>query len=128
MSAPQTLSSQAAAIEAENSSLREQVAKLTQSLEIEKRTNDNGGWTWIRQKLESVCPEFRNKPRTDSLVGTKWELMGWMHIVCHHAVAGYRTYLDIAVEQQKRAEEAEAELEFIKTGEWPKGFGPKEPA
>jgi len=69
------------------------------------------GWSWVRRKLERCAPELIGNPeRLDRYKGTPYEVMGWMHCIVHDAVAGYRTYLGIAVEQQKRAEEAEAKL------------------
>lgn len=66
------------------------------------------GWEWVRAKLEKCCPELTRKARTESIRGTPWEVMGWMHILCSYAQAANRTYVHIAVEQEKRAVEAEA--------------------
>ncbi|HEX7313326.1 MAG TPA: hypothetical protein VF297_05370 [Pyrinomonadaceae bacterium] len=72
------------------------------------------GWEWVRAKLEKCCPELTVKPRTDSLTGTPWEVMGWMHVLCQYAQAANRCYLHIAVEQEKRAVEAERQRDELR--------------
>jgi hypothetical protein len=71
---------------------------------------EDEGWAWLRRKLTSAFPEGIFKARTDNHTGTKYELMGWMHVLCYRAQAE-KLYVSIAVEQQKLAEEAEARLQ-----------------
>lgn len=82
---------------------------------VTDEAGSKNGWAWIRNKIAVACPEFVKEPRTDSLRGTKYEVMGWMHQVCHYAVAAYRTYLDIGIEQQRRADDVEDERDALKT-------------
>lgn len=71
------------------------------------------GWDWVRAKLKKCCPELTLKARTESIQGTPWEVMGWMHILCSYAQAANRTYVHIAVEQEKRAVEAERQRDKL---------------
>jgi hypothetical protein len=96
--------------------LAEEVRRL-QSLQIppakEWPAGVPDGWSWVRRTIERSAPEFAKSPAriADSrLKETAYETMGWVHHICHYAVAGYRTYLAICLEQQKRADEAEAAL------------------
>lgn len=74
----------------------------------EVRADD--GWEWIRSKILACTPEIALPQRNDSFAGTKYEVMGWMHVLCSYAQSANHCYLSIAVEQQKRAETAETEV------------------
>jgi hypothetical protein len=86
--------------------LEAEVGRLTGELQQERESGD--GWRWIREKFNACVPELTLPQREDSLAGTKYEVMGWMHVLCSYAQSANHCYLSIAVEQQKRAEEAEA--------------------
>ena len=70
-------------------------------------------WAWIRSKMEKCRTQFKwYTPRTDSLIGTRYEVMGWLHVLFAHADP--KVYIDITIEQQKKADDAEEELKRIK--------------
>ena len=70
-------------------------------------------WAWIRSKFEKCRTQFKwYTPRTDSLIGTRYEVMGWLHVLFAHADP--KVYIDITMEHQKRTDEAEDELNRIK--------------
>jgi|ERR1700677_594825 len=76
-------------------------------------------WAWIRSKFEKAGRNYRwFKPREwthrESLVGTRYEVMGWLHCLFGEADTA-RTAWEICIEQQKRAEDAEKEIEQWKT-------------
>jgi hypothetical protein len=86
--------------------------------ELEKQLDAGDSWAWIRAKFENAGRNYRwFKPREwanrDSLVGTRYEVMGWLHCIFGEADSA-RTYLEICLEQQKRADEAEAERDALK--------------
>lgn len=83
------------------------VAEMESELSTERKSGD--GWQWIREKLKACCSELMIPQRQDDLAGTKYEVMGWMHVLCSYAQSANHCYLSIAVEQQKRAEELEAD-------------------
>ena len=69
-------------------------------------------WAWIRSKMEKCRTQFKwYTPRTDSLIGTRYEVMGWLHVLFAHADP--KVYIDITMEQQKKADDAEAKLAQI---------------
>ena len=77
------------------------------SLNVELERGDS--WHWIRSKFMSHRPVFTwYKPRTDVLVGTRYEVMGWLHLLFAHADP--QIYIDITLEHQKKADDALAEL------------------
>lgn len=83
--------------------LREWNEKLSAEL-------DRGdSWEWIRNKFEK-CGKHLTwwTPRNDGLKHTRYEVMGWLHVL--FAEAHPHVYIDICMEQQKRAEAAEAEI------------------
>lgn len=67
---------------------------------------EDEGWAWLRRKIISAFPDGLTKPRTDDLIATKYEVMGWMHIICYRAL-GEKLFIQIAQEQEKRADEQE---------------------
>jgi hypothetical protein len=70
-------------------------------------------WAWIRAKFERSGDKYRwYKPRTDELVGTRYEVMGWLH--CLFADTDPTVFIDITLEHQKRTDEAEAENDALK--------------
>jgi hypothetical protein len=73
------------------------------------------GWSWIRNKIVGCVPELTLPQRDDRLAGTPYEVMGWMHVLCSYAQSANKCYLSIAVEQQKRADEAEARIERLES-------------
>ena len=87
---------------------KDEIAELERQLKISQECRD--GWQWVKDKLIACVPELTLPQRDDSLAGTKYEVMGWMHVLCGYAQSANHTYLSIAVEQQKRAEEAEVEI------------------
>lgn len=90
--------------------LIERIAKLEKrNAHLEKELDAGDSWAWIRAKFERGKDKFRwYKPRTDSLLGTRYEVMGWLH--CLFADADPKVFIDITLEHQKRTDEAEAEL------------------
>ena len=69
-------------------------------------------WAWIRGKFEKCRTQFKwHTPRADSLAGTRYEVMGWLHVLFAHADP--QVYIDITIEHQKRTDEAEAKLAQI---------------
>jgi hypothetical protein len=74
---------------------------------LNEELNQGDSWAWIRQKFEKCRTQFKwYTPRTDSLAGTRYEIMGWLHVLFAHADP--KVYIDIAIEHQKKADEAEA--------------------
>lgn len=89
-------------IEAKIDKLEERNAQL------EKELDAGDSWAWIRAKFEKSKDKFRwYKPRADGLIGTRYEVMGWLH--CLFADADPTVFIDITLEHQKRTDEAEAE-------------------
>lgn len=86
-----------------------EVEQLQKRLDTSMECAD--GWAWVRDKLKACTPELTLPLRNDELTGTKYEVMGWLHVLCAYAQSANHAYLSIAVEQQKRAEEAEARAE-----------------
>jgi hypothetical protein len=69
-------------------------------------------WAWIRGKFEKCRTQFKwHTPRADSFAGTRYEVMGWLHVLFAHADP--QVYIDITIEHQKRTDEAEAKLAQI---------------
>ena len=80
---------------------------------IEKELNAGDSWAWIRAKFEKSKDKFRwFTPRTDELIGTRYEVMGWLH--CLFADADPTVFIDITLEHQKRTDEAEAKLRALR--------------
>ena len=74
---------------------------------LEKELDSGDSWAWIRAKFEKAKDKFRwYKPRRDSLIGTRYEVMGWLH--CLFSEADPKVFIDITLEHQKRTDEAEA--------------------
>jgi hypothetical protein len=82
--------------------------------ELDAELDKGDSWAWIRRKFEKAGRNYRwFKPREwadgrNSLVGTRYEVMGWLHCIFGEADVA-RTYLEICLEQQERADDAEAE-------------------
>lgn len=90
-------------------SLRDEIGRIeyrrrwTQHLSDELEKGDS--WAWIREKFEECRTQFKwHKPRQDSLAGTRYEVMGWLHVLFAHADP--QVYIDIAMEHQKKADDA----------------------
>lgn len=82
--------------------LRLENARLNNELD----TGDS--WQWIRRKFDACGAHLKwFKPRADGLRDTRYELMGWLHVL--FAEAHPHVYIDITLEHQKRTDEAEAE-------------------
>jgi hypothetical protein len=80
---------------------------------LEAELDKGDSWAWIRSKFERSGERFRwYRPRTDSLVGTRYEVMGWLH--CLFADASPKVYIDIALEHQKQADDAHDEIARLK--------------
>jgi hypothetical protein len=80
---------------------------------INKELDAGDSWAWIRAKFERSGDKYRwYKPRTDELVGTRYEVMGWLH--CLFADTDPTVFIDITLEHQKRTDEAEAENDALK--------------
>ncbi len=90
--------------------MKERIAKLEErNAQLEKELDAGDSWAWIRAKFERSKDKFRwYHPRTDELIGTRYEVMGWLH--CLFADADPTVFIDITLEHQKRTDEAEAEL------------------
>ena len=98
------------------SEIRELIWRVAKSESWAERLSaelDKGdSWAWIRSKFEKCRTQFKwYTPRTDSLVGTRYEVMGWLHVLFAHADP--KVYMDITMEQQKKADDAEAKLAQI---------------
>ena len=94
-------------IEAKINNLEERNAQLQKELDA------GDSWAWIRAKFESGKDKFRwYKPRTDELIGTRYEVMGWLH--CLFADADPTVFIDITTEHQKRTDQAEAERDTMR--------------
>ncbi len=86
---------------------------------LSKELDKGDSWAWIREKFERCRTQFKwYTPREDNLKGTRYEVMGWLHVLFAHADP--KVYIDITVEHQKkaddalrRAEAAEAEVERL---------------
>lgn len=95
-----------------------QLAKKIERIDdIEAELNKGDSWAWIRQKFERAGRNYRwFKPREakDSLVGTRYEVMGWLHCLFGEADTA-RTAWEICLEQQKKADEAEAQAARLVT-------------
>ncbi len=75
---------------------------------LEKELDTGDSWQWIRGKFEAASEKYRwYHPRTDGLAGTRYEVMGWLH--CLFSDADPKVFIDIALEHQKRTDEAEAQ-------------------
>jgi len=104
---------ESAAKDAELETLRARVERL------EAELDKGDSWTWIRAKFEKCRTQFAwYTPRKDSLVGTRYEVMGWLHVLFAHADP--KVYIDITMEHQemadqanKRAESSEARLRAV---------------
>lgn len=80
---------------------------------LESELNAGDSWAWIRGKFEKSKDKFRwYTPRTDGLVSTRYEVMGWLH--CLFADADPTVFIDIALEHQKKADDAEQEIAALK--------------
>jgi hypothetical protein len=92
--------------EEELRALRLQLKQFQNRVEELNQELDRGdSWTWIRQKFEKCRTQFKwYTPRTDGLVNTRYEVMGWLHVLFAHADP--KVYIDIAIEH--RTDEAEA--------------------
>lgn len=93
---------------------------------LNKELDAGDSWAWIRRKFEQAGRNYRwFKPRdrnTDPLVGTRYEVMGWLHCIFGEADSS-RMYLEICLEQQKRADDAEEkvrQLEALLAAVFPK--------
>ncbi len=75
-------------------------------LEAELQGSDIDFVRWVREKISKCCPWVCRAPRTDELVATKYEIMGWMHVLCAELSAGRGCYTDIAIEHQTKADDA----------------------
>jgi hypothetical protein len=84
----------------------EKLSMRTRELNAELDKGDS--WAWIRDKFKKCRTQFKwYTPREDSLVGTRYEVMGWLHVLFAHADP--KVYMDIAIEHQKKTDDAEAE-------------------
>ena len=90
--------------------MAELIRRLAKSKEWANRLSeelDKGdSWAWIREKFEKCRTQFRwYTPREDSLAGTRYEVMGWLHVLFAHADP--EVYINITIEHQKKADDAE---------------------
>lgn len=98
--------------------LRQRESQLAKQIERNDRLDaelDRGdSWVWIREKFERCRTQFAwYKPRTDRLVGTRYEVMGWLHVLFSHADP--KVYIDITMEHQERCHRAEERAEKAET-------------
>lgn len=90
---------------------QERIRTLEETKErLNKELDAGDSWAWIRTKFEKCRTQFKwYTPRTDSLVGTRYEVMGWLHVLFAHADP--KVYIDITLEHQKKADDAEKKFE-----------------
>lgn len=94
--------------------LRDQIGKIEHDRRWARHLSDEldkgDSWAWIRCKFEKCRTQFKwHTPRQDSLKGTRYEVMGWLHVLFAHADP--QIYIDITMEHQKRCDEAETRAE-----------------